>query len=86
MPDIDSQFAQLYGQFAALEHLVLALLISSPNKRAIQAAFLRQTERNAALDLYSTQPEAFLEGFAIRQKILADVLSVYIANQDAKHG
>lgn len=85
MPDINSQFAQLYGQFAALESLVLALLIAHPNKPAVQTAFLRQTEHNAALDLYSTQPEAFLEGFAIRQKILADVLSVYIANQDMRH-
>lgn len=80
MTDPDSQLAQLSGQFAALEHLVLALLSAHPDKLAVRAAFLRQTERNAALDLYSTQPEAFLEGFSIRQKILAGVLSAYVAN------
>ena len=79
MPHTDDQINQLYGQLAALEQLVLALLSAHPNKRAVQAAFLRQTERNTALDLYSTQPETFLEGFSIRQKILADVLAVYIA-------
>lgn len=75
-------FSQLCGQIAALEHLVLALVSEHPNRGAVQATFLRQTERNAALDLYSNQPEQFLEGFSVRQKMLADILAAYTANQD----
>jgi len=72
----------LRGQFAALEHLVIALLGAHPNKNEVQAIFLRQTEMNAAHDLYSTMPEAFLNGFSRRQKMLADLVAAYIANQE----
>jgi hypothetical protein len=71
----------LRGQFAALEHLVMAMLAAHPNKTEVQAIFLRQTEMNAARDLYSTSPEAFLNGFSRRQKMLADLIAAYIASQ-----
>ena len=80
MSDID-HLQKLYGQIAALEHLVLALYEAHPNKSAVQADFLRQTERNAGLDLYSTQPEPFLEGFSIRQKLLAERLAASISSR-----
>ena len=59
MSDTQNQLNNLYGQLAALEHLVLALLVEHPNKGAVQAEFLRQTEENATHDLYSTRPESF---------------------------
>lgn len=71
MSDTENRFNDLYGQFAALEHLVLAMYEAHPNKVAVQVEFLRQTTRNADLDLATTRSEAFLEGFAIRAKILS---------------
>jgi hypothetical protein len=82
MSDADHKISQLCGQFAALEHLVLALLAEHLNKRQGQASFLKRTARNATLDLYSMQPEAFLEGFSARQKMLVDILEAYFSNQN----
>lgn len=72
---IEDKVSQLYGQIAALEHLVVALYLATPHKSEVQTIFTRQTERNAALDLHSDQPEEFLKGFSMRQEILAELLS-----------
>jgi hypothetical protein len=79
--NIEDKLSQLYGQIAALEHLVVALYLAKPNKSEVQTIFTRQTERNAALDLYSDQPEEFLKGFSIRQTILAELLSAGAAGK-----
>ena len=76
MSSTDDQFSYLRGQLAALEHLVLAMYDAHPNKVAVQAEFLRQTAQNADLDLATTTPEAFLQGFAFRVKHLAENLSI----------
>jgi hypothetical protein len=73
--NLEKKLSELYGQVAALEHLVVALYLVNPQKSEVQAIFIRQTERNAALDLYSDQPKEFLKGFSFRQKILADLLA-----------
>jgi len=77
---MEKKLDQLYGQVSALEHLVLALYRAHPNKSAVQEDFLRKTEHNATLDLYTTRVEEFLDGFRIRHKILADVMAANIAN------
>ncbi len=79
--NIEDKLSQLYGQIAALEHLVVALYLANPHKSEVQTIFTRQTERNVALDLYSDQPEEFLKGFSIRQNILAEFLSAGAASE-----
>ncbi len=79
--NLEGKLSQLCGHIAALEHLVVALYLANSQKNEVQAIFARQTERNAALDLYSDQPEEFLKGFSVRQEILADLLSAGAAGK-----
>ncbi len=72
----DDQINYLSGQLAALEHLILAMYDAHPGKGKVQAEFLRQTTQNADLDLATTAPEAFLQGFAFRVKRLTENLAI----------